>query len=268
MPGSILERLNVHVVGQGSTVVVLGHGFGTDQTVWRHQLPVLTPQYQVVLFDHLGCGNADLDEYSPARYPTLEQYAHDLIALHDALQLHWTAFIGHSAGAMIGLIASLVRPGLFDLLVMIGASPRYLDDGDYVGGFGRVDLDAVYQAMSSDYLGWANGFAPLAMANAERPSLGKEFATSLGAMRPDIAQSVARTIFESDLRSRLGSVEVPTLILQSRRDIAVPMAVGEYLARHIPRSRLVLLDAEGHLPHLSAPQQINAVLLRALADAV
>lgn len=268
MAASILQRRNVNVLGDGDgdAVVVLGHGFGTDQTAWRNQLPVLLPRHRVVLFDHLGCGKADLDDYSPRRYPSLERFAEDLLAIHEALGLRWTAYVGHSSGAMIGLLAGLARPGLFERLVMIGASPRYLDEPGYVGGFRRADLDALYQAMSADYLGWANGFAPVAMRNEDRPGLGAEFARSLGSMRPDVAQSVARAIFESDLRARLAEVEVPTAILQSRRDVAVPMEVGEYLARRLRRGRLVVLDAEGHLPHLSAPEQVNAAVLEALDD--
>jgi sigma-B regulation protein RsbQ len=266
MATSILQKLNVHVLGEAEATVALGHGFGTDQTAWRNQLPALLPRYRVVLFDYLGCGGSEQGGYTPLRYDSLERYADDLVELHQALGLPWKAFVGHSASGMIGLLACLARPGMAERLVLLGASPRYLNDGDYVGGFERADLDALYDAMGRDYLGWANGFAPLAMANRDRPALGEAFARSLGALRPDIAQSVARAIFESDHRARLGQVEVPTLILQSRHDVAVPVQVGEYLARHLRRSRLVLLEAEGHLPHLSAPDQVTAAILEGLSD--
>jgi sigma-B regulation protein RsbQ len=266
MATSILRKLNVHLVGSGGPAVALGHGFGTDQRAWRHQVAALAPRHQVVLFDYLGCGGSEPGGYTPLRYDSLERYADDLLELHLALGLRWKAFVGHSASGMIGLLACLARPDLAERLILLGASPRYLNDGDYVGGFERADLDAFYDAMGRDYLGWANGFAPLAMANRDRPALGEAFARSLGAMRPDIAQSVARAIFESDFRSRLGQLEVPALVLQSRRDIAVPMEVGEYLARHLPRSRLVVLEAEGHFPQLSAPEQVTAAILQGLGD--
>ncbi|MFT3914683.1 MAG: alpha/beta hydrolase [Anaeromyxobacteraceae bacterium] len=261
---SILERLAVRVVGEGPRVVVLAHGFGSTQTAWDGQVAALAPRCRLVLFDHLGCGKA-ADGYDPDRYDALDAYARDLLAIHAALGLEWDVYVGHSAAGMIGVLASLARPDLFDRLVLLGASPRYLDDTGYVGGFTRGDLDALYRAMARDYLGWANGFGPVAMGNPGRPSLGAAFAQSLGGMRPDVAQSVARAIFESDFRSRLGEVQVPTLVLQSRNDVAVPMEVGTYLARHIPRSRLRVLDAEGHFPHVSAPEQVNGALVEELA---
>lgn len=267
MEADVLRRLNVNVLGKGDPTVVLGHGFGSDQTGWRHQVEALAPRARVVLFDHVGCGKSDVSAYSPLRYDRLERYADDVIALHDSLGLRDVTFVGHSMSGMIGVAASLARPDLFRQLVLVGASPRYLNEPGYVGGFERADLDALYAAMASDYLGWANGFGPVAMANRDRPGLGEEFARTLAAMQPDIAQSVARVIFESDLRALLPSVSVPVLVLQSRNDIAVPVQVGEYLARHIPRARMLLLNAEGHFPHLSAPSEVSAAIRELLGDA-
>ncbi len=265
MASGILDTLRVTVLGDGGPTVVLAHGFGTDQAAWRHQVAALSGRARLVLFDHLGCG-AGAAGYSPRRHDSLERYAEDLIELHEALGLRRALFVGHSAGAMIGLLASVTRPELYRRLVLLGASPRYLDDAGYRGGFARADVDALYEGMARDYLGWANGFAPVVAGNAERPSLAQEFARSLGGLRPDVAQSVARVIFESDHRDLLASVTVPSIVLQTRRDNAVPVEVGEHLVRHLPGSRLVLIDAEGHLPHLSSPGAVNAVLHQVLDD--
>jgi sigma-B regulation protein RsbQ len=263
---NILEKLNVNVVGSGEPTVVFAHGFGSDQTVWRHQVAAIEKRHRVVLLDYLGCGASDVSGYSPLEYRSLDRYAEDVAQIHEALGIQGTVFVGHSVSGMIGLLLSRARPELISKIVLVGSSPRYLNDVDYKGGFERRDIDVLYAAMATDYLSWANGFARLAMANGHLPELGEEFAQKLSSMRPDIAQSVARLIFEVDLRDILPEIRIPVLVLQSSHDVAVPKEVGRYLAARLPNSRLVELEAEGHLPHLSAPEQVTAALVAFLED--
>lgn len=260
-----VQKFNVNFIGHGEPTLVLAHGFGSDQTAWRHQVEAFSPDHRMVLFDHLGCGKADLSGYHPRRYSTLERYAEDVLTIYDSLGLSDTIYIGHSAGGMIGLLACLAQPSAFRALVLVGVSPRFLDDRDYRGGFTQDDLNALYAVMASDYLGWANGFAPVVMANSERPELGREFARTLGSMRPNIAQSAARLLFEADIRDRLAAVTQPVLVLQPRHDPLVPTQVAEYVAAELPRGQLRILEAQGHLPHLSAPDQVTAAIRNFLA---
>lgn len=266
MTSAILKKFNVNIVGSGSPTLVLAHGFGSDQLGWRHQVEVLKDHYRLVLFDYLGCGQADITDYSPLHYNSLKSYAHDVLAIFDALALNNIIYIGHSVSSMIGMLVHQLEPERFNKLVFIGASPRYLNDGAYMGGFEQHDLNMLYDAMALNYLGWANGFGAAAMGNPERPELGQEFARSLSAMRPDIAQSTARMIFESDFRAELPTLQKPVLILQSNNDIAVPLAVGEYLASHLPQNRYAVLNSQGHLPHISAPQEVTAAIQAYLID--
>jgi sigma-B regulation protein RsbQ len=259
------ERLHVTVTGEGARTVVLGHGFGTDQRAWRHQVEALRGRCRLVLFNHLGL-SGDFAGYSSREYSCMERWRDDLLALGSELGLQGACYVGHSAGACIGMLASLERPALFDKLIVIGASPHYLDEPGYRGGFSRQDLDALYDAMATDYIGWANGFAPIVMRNADRPSLGEAFARTLKALRPDIAQSVARVIFEVDYRAVFPRLRTPLLVLQALRDIAVPVEVGDWFVRNVPGARLQVLDAEGHHPYLSAPEQVNAAILQELAS--
>lgn len=257
---SSLSDFNVNIVGEGATTLVFGHGFGSAQTVWQHQIMAFKDHYRLVLFDYVGCGQSNIQAYNPLIYDSLERYRDDLLTIYATLALTDTIFVGHSMSGMIGLLASLVRPECFRQLVLIGASPRYLNDGAYVGGFEPADLDQLYQAMADNYLGWANGFSSLAMANPERPELGRAFAHTLAAMRPDIAQSTARIIFEADFRAQLPCVRHPVLVLQTQHDFAVPVHVGAYLAAQLPRGQFVLLAAEGHFPHMSAPATVVAAI--------
>jgi sigma-B regulation protein RsbQ len=265
MTSSILQRNNVNQLGSGQQTIIFAHGFGSDQTAWTQQIQAFASNYRIVLFDHVGAGQSDFSAYSPRRYSGLYSYAEDLLDICAALKLNQCILVGHSVSGMVSLLAALVEPERFSQLIFIGASPRYLNDDDYFGGFEQADLDSLYAAMSSNYHAWVSGFAPLAMGNPERPELSLEFARTLMVIRPDIAQAVARVIFQSDHRADLPKLRVPTTILQSDNDVAVPPQVGQYLAEHIPRSRFLPITAQGHLPHISAPDTVNTAIASCLA---
>lgn len=264
---SIINRNNVHLLGQGSQTIVFAHGFGSDQSAWKQQVAAFESTYRIVLFDHVGAGQSDMAAYSSLRYGSLYSYAEDLLELCASLKLSQVILVGHSVSGMVSLLAALIDPDRFKQLIFIGASPRYLNDAaaGYIGGFEQSDLDALYAAMSSNYYAWVSGFAPLAMGNPERPDLAIEFARTLSAIRPDIAQAVAHMIFQSDHRAELSKLTVPTTILQSTDDIAVPPCVGEYLFSKIPQSQLININAKGHLPHLSAPEEVTQTLAQCFA---
>jgi sigma-B regulation protein RsbQ len=266
MLSRVVDRNHVQVVGQGQQPLIFAHGFGSDQSAWRYQVAAFAPLYRIVLFDHVGAGQSDMNAYSPRRYRSLYSYAEDLLELCAELKLTNVILVGHSVSGMVSLLAALIDPPRFRQLVFIGASPRYLNDPTthYVGGFEQSDLDTLYESMSTNYYAWASGFAPLAMRNSERPELAIEFAKTLSGIRPDVAQAVSRMIFQSDHRSDLPKLKVPTVILQSQNDIAVPPQVGKYMADNIPHANLINIDAEGHFPHLSAPDVVTKTLSQCL----
>ena len=265
MAASVLKRNNVNQAGDGKQTLIFAHGFGSDQTAWRHQVAAFASNFRIVLFDHVGAGQSDFSAYSPRRYSSLYSYAEDLLDLCAELKLKQTVLVAHSVSGMASLLAALVEPERFSQLIFISASPRYLNDKNYIGGFEQADLDALYAAMASNYYAWASGFAPIVMGNLDKPELALEFAKTLSQIRPDIAQAVARVIFQSDHRAELARLNIPTVILQSNNDIAVPPQVGQYLADHIPQGRLIPIAAEGHLPHLSAPETVTQAIASCLA---
>ncbi|EAU63979.1 alpha/beta fold hydrolase, partial [Stigmatella aurantiaca] len=238
------------------------HGFGSDQSAWRYQAEAFQRRYRVVLFDHVGCGRSDYNAYSSRRYRSLRGYAEDVLELCDELKITQCTLVGHSVSGMVGTLAAVMDPSRFRHLVFVKASPRYLNDAaqGYVGGFEQSEIDALYESMSASFVSWASGFAAAAMGNPERPELTQEFIRTLSSMRPDIARSIARIIFQSDHREDLTRLQTPTLILQAGEDFAVPDSVAQYMARTIPQATLVSISASGHLPHLSAPQAVNQAL--------
>ncbi|KAG0627520.1 hypothetical protein M758_2G207700 [Ceratodon purpureus] len=262
---TFLEAHNVRVVGDGEELVVLAHGFGTDQSVWVHVLPHLIDDYKVILFDNMGAGTTDPEYFSFSRYSSLHGYAEDLINILDELEITSCIYVGHSVAGMIGCLASLDRPNIFSKIIMISASPRYLNDKDYFGGFEQDDLNQLFQAMQSNFKAWVSGFAPLAVGADITCIAVQEFSRTLFNIRPDIAFSVAKTIFQSDLRNMLPKVTVPCHILQSARDLAVPVIVSDYLHQRLGGATIVeVFQTEGHLPQLSAAEVVIPVLRRHL----
>jgi sigma-B regulation protein RsbQ len=218
-----------------------------------------------VLFDHVGAGGSDASAFDPERYADLRGYADDVVAICDELGLRDAVFVGHSVSAMIGVLAAADRPELFGRLVLVGPSPRYIDDEGYTGGFTRQDIEGLLESLESNYLGWSSAMAPVIMGNGDRPELGDELTNSFCRADPAIAGHFARTTFLSDNRADLARVTTPALVLQCSDDVIAPQAVGEYVDAHLPDSRLVLLDATGHCPNLSAPDETVAAIRAFLA---
>ncbi len=249
-----LQRNNVHVSGRpDGRTIVFAHGFGCDQNLWRLVAPAFEAEHRVVLFDHVGAGRSDVAAYDPARHGSLDGYADDVIEVVRAAGGAPVVFVGHSVSSMIGVLAAARAPELFERLVLVGPSPRYVDDEDYVGGFERADIDELLASLDHNYLGWSSAMAPVIMGNPDRPELAEELRGSFCATDPDIAARFARVTFLSDNRADLAAVRLPTLVLQCREDAIAPPAVGDYVHRAIPGSSLVVLDAVGHCPNLSAP---------------
>lgn len=262
----VLARNNVTVSGPASgRPLVFAHGFGCDQSMWRHVAPAFAEDHRVVLFDHVGAGGSDLSAYDFDRYGSLDAYAEDLLEICAALGLEDVVFAGHSVSAMIGVLAANAEPQRFGALVLVGPSPRYVDDGDYVGGFEAADIDELLESLESNYLGWSSAMAPVIMGNSERPELGQELTGSFCRTDPAIARQFAQVTFRSDNRDDLAKVRVPTLVLQCSQDAIAPQAVGEFVHRAIAGSDYVLLDATGHCPNLSAPEATTAAIRAFLA---
>ncbi|MEU1472798.1 alpha/beta hydrolase [Streptomyces sp. NPDC005761] len=258
----VRTRNRISVTGRdGGPVVMLAHGFGCDQNLWRLVAPRLEERFRVVLFDHVGAGRSDPSAWDPERYSTLDGYADDVIEMCRELDLGPVVFVGHSVSAMIGVLAAVREPRLFEKLVLLTPSPSYIDDGDYIGGFSEQDIDELLDSLESNYLGWSATMAPVIMGNPERPELGEELTNSFCRTNPEMARVFARATFLSDNRSDLAKVNVATLIAESARDTIAPREVGAFVHAQIPGSRLVTLDSTGHCPQLSAPEETAEAII-------
>ncbi len=256
-----LARNNVTVAGNlAGPPMLFSHGFGCDQNMWRHVAPAFEDTHRIVLFDHVGFGASDVTAWSPQRYATLQGYADDVLEICAALELEDVVFVGHSVSSMIGVLAAIAEPQRFQRLVLVAPSPRYIDDDGYVGGFTHEDVSGLLESLESNYLGWSSTMAPVIVGNADRPELGDELTNSFCRTDPAIAAHFARVTFESDNRDDLQRVGVPALVLQCSQDALAPLSVGEYVHARLAGSRLVVMEATGHCPNLSAPDETVAAI--------
>jgi sigma-B regulation protein RsbQ len=256
----VLRRNNVNLLGKGRTPMMFAHGFGCDQNMWRLVVPAFADEYRIVLFDHVGSGKSDYRAYSRTKYDSLQGYADDILEICAALDLVNVVFVGHSVSAMIGVLAAIKEPDRFARLVLVGPSPRYLNDVGYQGGFDRSDIDQMVEFLDSNYLGWSNAMAPVIMGNPERPELGAELINSFCRTDPEIARHFAKVTFLSDNRADLARVRTKSLVLQCSQDVIAPACVGEFVHAALPTSRFVQMRATGHCPNLSAPEETIAAI--------
>jgi sigma-B regulation protein RsbQ len=267
MDQRIVSRNNVKVYGQGTQPMVFAHGFGCDQNMWRFVAPAFADDYRIVLFDYVGSGGSDLAAYDPERYASLDGYAADLLEVCRALELERVILVAHSVSAMAAVLAANREPALFDRLVLVGPSPRYINDAadGYVGGFERADIEGLLETMDKNYIGWANFLAPAIMKNPDRPELAGELTESFCSTDPKIARRFAEATFFADNRADLAHLRVPSLIMQCSDDIIAPREVGDYLHQRMAGSTLALLQATGHCPQMSDPAETIAVIRQYLA---
>jgi sigma-B regulation protein RsbQ len=268
MTPDVLTRNNVNVFGRGTQPMLFAHGFGCDQNMWRLVTPAFEDDYKIVLFDYVGSGKSDLSAYDPKRYGTLDGYAQDVLDVVRALDLRDAVIVAHSVSSMVAVLAANQEPDRFERLVLIGPSPRYINDAPYVGGFEKADIDGLLDMMDRNFIGWANFLAPAIMKNADRPELGEELTTSFCSTDPVVARRFAEATFLSDNRADLPKVRVPSLILQCSEDMVAPLEVGDYLHRTMPDSTLRVMKATGHCPHMSHPDETIQLMKEYLQPAL
>lgn len=259
-------RNNVTIQGSGDTVLMLAHGFGCDQRMWRFLLPELVERYTVVLFDYVGSGNSRLSSFSKEKYSTLEGYACDVLDIINSLHCEKVVFVGHSVSSMIGVIAALKSPSKFSELVMVCPSPCFLNDlPEYEGGFERADLEDLINLMDKNYIGWAEYLAPLVMGAKASPELTGELSGSFCSTDPIVAKTFAKATFFSDHRQLLPQCKTRTLILQCELDALASVSVGQYVQEKMPNSEIQVVKSEGHCLHMTDSEVTGKLLLNFLA---
>lgn len=259
---SVVERCAVKIAGSGDSAIIFLHGYGCDSGMWRKVAPAFEQDFRVITYDLMGYGRSEASLYDQDRYATLNGHVDDLIAIMEELDLKNVILVGHSVSAMtVGLVAKR-RPDLVGRLVMICPSPSYVNDGDYIGGFEEGDIADLLGILDVNYLGWAREMAPKIMGAPDTSAHAEELTESFCRTDPDIAKHFAQVTFLADHRADIKDITQSTLILQCRDDILVPPTVWAWLEDNMQNAELIVLDATGHCPHVSYPEQT----IEALSD--
>ncbi|MBC7705156.1 MAG: alpha/beta hydrolase [Rhodoferax sp.] len=265
---NVIQRSNVVISGQGTQPLIFAHGFGCDQQMWRFVAPAFEPTHRVVLFDHIGCGKSDMRAYDDQRHSSLAGYADDLVDILEQADLRDAIIVGHSVSTVISILAAIRAPERVARLVLVGPSPRYLNDPpDYVGGFERADIDGLMDMMETNMLGWASFLAPAVMGAHSPQELTQELKASFCAADPYITRRFAAATFLGDNRADLPLLAVPSLIIQCSDDAIAPREVGEYVHAHLKGSTMRVIEASGHCPHMTHPSETIALIRDYLATA-
>lgn len=261
LSSNTLTRNNVQISGQGKQPIIFAPGFGCDQTVWQEVALAFEGNYKVVLFDYVGLGKSDLSAFEPNKYSNLSGYVQDLLDVLCATELRDAIFVGHSVSSMIGLLASLRNPEYFSNLIMIGPSPCYLNHPpEYYGGFEKDDLLGLIELMEKNYIGWANVFSNTLINTSARTDVANNLENRFCSTDPKVMNTFAQACFFADNRKEIQEATIPSLILQCSEDIIAPKEVGIYLKENMPNSTLEYMNATGHCPHMSDPEEtIDAI---------
>lgn len=258
----IIKRYAVTILGNAPNTLVFANGLGTNQKIWASIFPHFEKDFRLVTFDYLGVGASDRTAYRQERYQDLHGFVMDIEEIFDALALQQATFIGHSVSGAIGILAALRRPRRFNSLVLIGASPHYINEPDgYFGGYSRQDIEDLLSLIERNLTGWASASLPALVESPEHPHLVQSLISSFQSQDSLVFSQFARAVYFSDLRAQIEKVTVPTLIIQSAHDSIVPLEVAHYMHRHIPHSILRQVSTRGHFPHLIQPREI-ATLIR------
>lgn len=257
---NILQQNNVIITGKGDGVMLFAHGFGCDQNAWRKITNAFAADYKLILFDFVGAGKSDITAYDKIKYNTLDGYVEDILKICNKLNVKDAVFVGHSVSCMIGALASIKQPSVFKKLIFIGPSPCYINSDGYTGGFEQEDIDNLLEVMDDDYIKWSTTMAPKIMGDKQEPELKEELTDFFCSIDPEIAKEFARVTFLSDNRKDLASIPVESLTLQCSEDIIAPLAVGQYVYENTPNNKMVILNATGHCPHMSAPEETIAAI--------
>ncbi len=256
MKHPLVRRNNINIIGDGPETLVFIHGYGCDQNMWRFVTPAFQQNFKIVLLDLVGCGKSDERAFNPEKYSCLNGYVADIIEICDAFKFENITLVGHSVSAIIAGLASIQRPDLFNKLIMVCPSPRYVNEEEsgYIGGFNQHDIVDMLCTLQNNYLGWSSAIAPVIIGDSNYTEFSKELANSFCRNNPEIAKHFAEVTFTGDNRSDLKNILVPTLILQTKHDVIAPVEVGIYVHEQIKGSILKILDTSGHCPHLTIPE--------------
>jgi 3-oxoadipate enol-lactonase len=250
-PGPL--RLTASLDGpSGAPVLVLADSLGTSRAVWDAQVPALAEHYRLLRFELPGHGGSA----APAGPYAIADLGCGVLALLDQRGIERTAFCGLSLGGMIGMWLAAEYPDRITALGLVCTS-AYLPPAPAWLARAEAVRKAGLASISEQSIGrWFTR----AFADRE-PAVTAAFAAELERTDPEGYAGCCAAIAGMDLRSRLGSILAPTLVIAGEQDPATPPNHGARIASGISGARLVVIAGAAHLANVSSPDEVTTALL-------
>jgi 3-oxoadipate enol-lactonase len=256
--GDIEMYYEVH--GSGEPVVLI-HGLSMDSSTWFNQVPVLSQEYQVIVFDNRGVGQTDAPH---AAYST-EMMADDAAALLKFLNLDSAHILGFSMGGMIAQTLALKYPELVKSLLLTATAARFPARAKHLVQIWlrMLNENVSLETSTRDSFLWVytNGFFEhdeTVTASVNR-ALNHPYPLSTNGFAGQVA-----ALMHHDTRSHISQISVPTLVLLGKDEILIPVEFSEELAAKIPKAELVILERGGHNCWMEFPESFNQAVMQFL----
>ena len=241
--------------------LILSSGLGGSASYWKPNIPALAEHYRVIAYDHRGTGRSD--RALPA-VVTVEDFADDILALMDALNIERAHIVGHAAGGVAGLALALKAPERLDRLVVVNgwakADPHFLRCFEARLNLLRHSGVEAFLRAQPIFLYPANWIS------AHTEQLDAELADQIADF-PGIATMEKRVaaLAAFDAAGRLAGLDARTLVLVADDDMLVPSSAGEWLCGQLGWGTLSVLPGGGHACNITRPDAFNKPVLAWLA---
>lgn len=240
--------------------LILSPGLGGSGNYWLPNLPALSANHRVILYDHRGTGRSDRD--LPATV-TVAQMADDLLALIDGLGLESAAVMGHAAGGVAALSLAHTHPGRVARLVLVNAWSK--PDPHFVRCF-EARLALLRHSGPRAYLHAQPIFLyPAQWISDHTAELDAEEELHLAHFAgAEAFEKRIAALRAFDIDAHLGEIATPALALAAADDMLVPAGCSKRLAEGMPGAELALMDWGGHACNVTDPETFDALVLNFL----
>jgi 3-oxoadipate enol-lactonase len=232
-------------------VVVLSNSLGATRAMWDPQVPALAQRYRVVTYDTRGHG----DSPAPATPYTLDDLTDDLVALLDEVGASRAHIVGLSLGGMTAMRLAAREPERVDRLAVLCTSAK-------------VDPQPFLDRAAAARTGGTASLAPAVVSRwltpafaAENPELVARLEAMIATADDEGYAACCEAVAHMDLRTDLGRIAAPTVVVSGWQDPALPPEHQKLIADSIPEAELVTVSPGAHLANLEQAVQVTGVLL-------
>ena len=258
MTQEAVVELNYVLEGpEDAPVLILSNSLGTTLRMWDDQAPVLRERFRLLRYDQRGHGGSPV----PSGPYKIEDLGRDALALLDRLEIESVSFCGLSIGGLVGMWLASEAPGRVERLVLCCTAARF-DPEMYDARASKVRAEGVGSIAEVVLERW---FTP--EFRAARPETVEAAGNMLRGTPVEGYAGCCEALGDADVRSRLGGIRAPTLVIAGAEDPAATVDQAEEIRDSIPQARLVVIEA-AHMANIEQPEAVTREILEHLGPVV